>query len=375
MHFIINRDAFVEGLTSVSQVVPVKSTLPILSNLKIQTGEGKIILSATDLNIGIETSAVAEILEPGAITIPAKRLNEIVRQLPNSPVEFTVSSDHQVVVKCKKSVFNLVGLSAEEYPKFPVFEKGKTIEIATDKFFRMVHMASFAVSTDEMRMQLNGIYWRVTPENLLMVSTDGHRLVKIIEHQDAENPIVTGDLNISVIVPPKALVYAGKLLINMERINISVDERFIILQVADFTIFSRLIDGKYVDFDQVIPVTNQHIVKVNRENLLNAVRRVAILSNQLTHQINFFLRPDLIQLAVNTPDLGQADDEVEVEYANEDMDIGYNAQYLIDMLSHLDTEYVFFELNSSTTAGLIKPEKNLEGETLTLLIMPIRLND
>lgn len=374
MHFVISKNNFVEGLSSVLQVIPAKSTLPILSNIKLVTEDGRIVISATDLNMGIQTTAQAEIIEAGQITIPAKRMGEIVRELPDQPIDFKVEGMH-ITIECSRGIYQMIGMDADEYPAFPEMTGGYELEIKSETFFRLVNNTIYAVSTDEMRPALNGVYWKLTDEQMIMVATDGHRLAKI-ERTIAEDDVKSAtDAPGGIIIPPKPLTQASRLLSEFETFKILISHNFILFRAADFIIFSRLIEGDYVSYDQVIPLSNTNVLKVNRNNLLHAIKRVAILANQLTHQISFFVRPDLIQLAVNTPDLGEANEDVEAEYVGDDMDIGYNAQYLIDILNHIDSDYVLFKLGNSNAAAIIEPDGGFENEEFKNLIMPIRLSD
>ncbi len=375
MHFSINKKQFVDGLSSVLQIVPAKSTLPILSNIKIVTGEGKVHISATDLAMGIQTTAKAEIIEDGEITVPAKRLSEIIRELPkDSPINFLVK-DYHIKIECSRGVFQLIGIDVKEFPSFPDVENAREIGLKTEHFFQMISNTVYAVSIDEMRPTLNGVYWKLTPEKMIMVATDGHRLAKVV-HEYAEDEIITeSEETMGVIVPPKALSQVNRLMSSFDSIEVSVSDNFIVFKAGDMVIFSRLIEGDYVNYDQVIPTTNDQILRVDRLALLSAVKRVSILANMLTHQINFFVRPDLIQMSVNTPDLGEADEDIEVEYMGEDMDIGYNAQYMIDILNHITTKMVKFNLGSSTAACIIVPDVVADTDEFTNLIMPIKISD
>lgn len=373
MRFTITKQNLMEGLSGVLQVVPAKTTLPILSNILINAEASQIVISATDLNTGIQTAIKAEVHEPGAITVPARRFHEVVRELPEQPIDFAVE-DYQITVQCGRGVFRLIGVDAEEFPAFPKVDEERKIEVKSEQFFRLVSKTAFAVSTDEMRAMLTGVYWKVESEHMTMVATDGHRLVKI-QHDLESEASLPDDEPVGLIVPPKALTQAQRLLSHTETMTIHLSENFILFQGKDGLVYSRLIEGDYVNYDQVIPYANDKTIRLNRMELLKAARRVAVLADQLTHQITFKLQPNLIILSVNTPELGEAKEELAVEYNHEDMEIGYNALYLIDILNHVDDEYVLFKLSSPVTAGLVLPEEPREGEDHVSLIMPIRLSD
>lgn len=390
MHFTITKENFLEGLSSTLQIIPSKSTLPILTQIMIQAEEnGKVTFSGSNLNIGIRVSAAAEVHETGVLTAPAKRLYEIIRALPNEPIDFHTSGA-QIRLQCHRGFYQMIGIEADEFPSFPDASKQKKITVDAEQFSYLIGKTSYAVSTDEMRPMLNGVFWELYADGMVMVATDGHRLAKLRHQLAPEEIIVENTENeqdvedekseaegskIGVIVPPKALSLVHRLLRKHGEITVYFDENFILFTGDEDMIFSRLIEGDYVNYDQVIPYQNDKEVRTNRMDLLKAVRRVAILADELSHQIIFRVKPELVELSVNNPEKGEAREEIAAEYKGEELAFGYNAQYLIDILTHFDSDNVLFKLGDSIAAGLILPDPPQEDYDFLTLIMPIRLED
>jgi DNA polymerase III subunit beta len=368
MKFSLPQSDFQQLLQTVVSAVPTKSTLPILSNVLIEAADGRLTLVATDLDISIRTSGKATVSTAGSITLPAKKLADIVRELPNDEIRCSVSGT-RVKIECKNGTFSIVGLEAEEYPQLPVADTDQKIAVPTEILEKGVRRTSYAVSTDETRQMLTGVLLQIGAGRLNMVATDGHRLARAQ---------FKGDYNAiekDMIVPPKALHQVVRLASGTVSVGLMVSKNYAIFDLGTTTVFSRLIDGSFPNYEQVIPKSNPKRVSVNREELIAAIRRVAVLADSVTHQIKLSLRPERLELSVNTADVGEGTEQVPVSFVGDRLDIGYNAAYLLDILRSIDNATISIHLNTPITAGIIQPEGLPDAEDLLCLVMPLRLPD
>lgn len=368
MKFSLPRNEFQALLQTVVSVVPSRSTLPILSNVLLQAADGRLTLVATDLDISIRTSGDAKVTTAGSITIPAKKLADIVRELPNDEIRCTVSGT-RVKLECGTGSFTIVGLDAEEYPQLPVVDGEKKHTIPTESLEKAVRRSAYAVSSDEVRQVLTGVLIQIGGGRLTMVATDGHRLARATFPGDA------GAAERDVVMPPKALNQVVRLAAGTVSVGITISKSFAVFDLGSTTVYSRLIDGSFPNYEQVIPKTNPRQFTVGRDELIAGIRRVAVLADSSTHQIKMSVRPERLELAVNTADIGEGLEQIPVNYDGERLDIGYNASYLLELLRSVDTVNVTVHLNNATSAGIFKPEGLPEGEDLLCLVMPLRLPD
>jgi len=369
MKFTILKSKLLSALQDVVSVVPSKTTLPVLSHLLLEVGDSKLKLAATDLDISIVTSLPANVTKKGGITIPAKTLTDIIRESPESQIEFN-STENRLEIKINQGVYKLPILPVDEFPKLPTVNLSKEIKISGADLCRTIRRTLFAVSTDETRPALNGVLWQTKGENIQMVATDGHRLAKYSK----ANKKLKG-LYEDVIIPPKILNLLIRLIGDQDKeIGVVFEENSLIFNLGDTVLSTRLIEGPYPNFDQVIPKDNDKKLIVDKNLLATTVKRVSILSNLLTHQIKFSLRKDNLELSSANFDMGgEAKEKIPCEYKNEDMDIGYNALYIQDILKQIEGDEVIFELSSPVSAGIVYSTQKKEDEDYLYLIMPLRL--
>jgi len=368
MKFSLPRNEFQDLLQTVVSAVPSKSTLPILSNVLIEAADGKLTLVATDLDISIRTSGPASVSTAGSITLPAKKLADIVRELPNDDVKCSVSGT-RVKIECGNGSFSIVGLEAEEYPQLPSTEGATSLNMPTEVLEKGVRRTAYSVSSDETRQMLTGVLVQVAKGRLTMVATDGHRLSR----SSFKGDYPAGDQN--MILPPKALHQVVRLASGTVNIALSLSKNYAIFDLGSTTVYSRLIDGTFPNYEQVIPKNNPKEVSVGREELIAGIKRVAVLADSVTHQIRLSLKPERLELSVNTADVGEGLEQIPVAFVGDKLDIGYNAVYLLDILRSIDTPTVTIHLNTPVSAGIIKPESLPEGEEMLCLVMPLRLPD
>jgi len=371
MKFTAARLELSDRLQTVLSVISSKTTLPILANLLIKAEGEEISLSATDLDLSISTSLPGKVTKPGMTTMPARTFAEIIRELPGEEITCT-EQNNRMEIKAGHGVYRISGMSADEFPKLPEIKGAGKAKIPVSQLVEMVKKTVYAVSVDETRPALNGVLWQASGNSMHMVATDGHRLAR---YKVGENPLsgVTEDL----ILPPKALNLVAKMAGEDEAdVTVTFGEKNIIFNLDRTTIISRLIEGPYPNYEQVIPASNDKIMRVPLEDLAAGVRRVSILSNSLTRQVKFSLSSKGLELSATNQDVGgEAKETIACEYEGDDLEVGYNAAYVLDILKSLESEKVEFSLSTSISAGVIKACEGPMRDNYLCLIMPLRLAD
>jgi len=372
MEIICQRAELVKAVHTVQPVVGMKAALPVLGNLLLETRE-KILLdvTGTDLEVGVRCSINVSVVEPGAVTVPAKTLSEVVRELPAEQVTLKVREGIEVRIESGSAVFNLMGLPKEDYPVLPKFDIAEELIIDHTALSEMIRKTIFSVSHDETRYVLCGVYFNVERGKMKMVSTDGRRLSYISREVASEKK-----KEAKVIVPTKAVNELNRILtqaITKEedgKVRISIAENQIGFMVGDTILISRLIEGHFPNYEQVIPQSSEIRLNIRTEELLQATRRVALLTSEKSNSIRYLLRKGELIISANTEGLGEARDVVGIDYAGEEMGIAYNPQFLIDVLRNIGSDEVFLELTNSLNPCLIRPAT---GEDYISIVMPMRI--
>ena len=361
----ITRENFQKGLSAVAATIPTRTTLPVLSNILVETVKGGLRVRGTDLDISVSVQTPAEVEREGAVTVPAKKVADIARELPDAPVELS-SEGGRVALACGKAKFRLNSLPSEEYPSFPDVPFGKGWVMRSGELQRLSAHTSFAVSNEETRPVLNGVLWQLRGGEMLMVATNGHRLAKMGMKVDT----TSGDEDL--IVPPKALQQVEKLFSADDELQIARSESHLGFRTERTEVYTRLIEGPYPNYEQVLPKDSDKECVVDRAELTAAIRRMAILASDQTHRVRISFGPEKISLAVQTPDLGEAEDELPAEYTGSPLDIGFNAQYLLEVLRYLEAEEVRIKLSAPERPAVFQPVGR-DDEDYTCLVMPLRL--
>jgi DNA polymerase-3 subunit beta len=373
MKVICGKDELMKGIQIVSPVASSKSTLPVLSNILFETSVDKIKLSSTDLEIAVQCYIKGEIVEEGAITIPAKRFADIIKELPSDQeIEIKADDTNQINIKSGKSRFNLMGISQKEYPVIPDFPKDNNIIIKKDAFTSMVKKTIFAVSKDAQRYVLNGVYIIIEDNKLKMVSTDGRRLAYI------EDNNVQSNVKGKAIVPAKAMTDILRLLtsdIQSDTIKLGLTENQIALDMNGVTFLSTLIEGTFPSYEQVIPKTSETKIKLNVKNTLAAVKQMALLtadkiSSDRSAAIKFYFSPNTLKISASTAGLGSGEVELEVEYQGENEEINFNPNFVKDVLQNIEEEFIIFEFKNALNPAKLSPENN---QNYICVIMPMRM--
>jgi DNA polymerase-3 subunit beta len=370
MRFTISREKLQEGLAAVTPTTPPKTTLPVLANILVETTERGIRLSGTDLDIAVTTEVAADVETQGAITIPAKKLSEIAKELPPSPVKIATSGEQRVTLDCGRSHFKILGLSKDEFPNFPTVKFDASWRIRSGDLQKLISHTSFAVSNEESRPILNGVLWELRPDNMRMVATNGHRLSKM------DVPINSaGAPSADMIVPPKALEQIRRLFPQDEELEIARGDNHLGFRSPFTAVYTRLIEGPYPNYDQVIPRDNNRIAIADRQSLISALRRMSVIASDQTHRIRLSFNSALLRFSVQTPDLGEATDEMAIRYNGDPLDIGFNATYLLEILRYIPTDEVKLTFRAPERAATLEPEGWNEPGSYLCLVMPLRLLD
>ncbi|HET8771436.1 MAG TPA: DNA polymerase III subunit beta [Gemmatimonadaceae bacterium] len=368
MRFTITREKLQEGLAAVAPAVPSKTTLPVLANLLVQTTERGIRLSGTDLDIAVSTEVTADVEGSGAITIPARKLSDIARELPPAPVRISATGDQRITLECGRSKFKLLGLPKSEFPNFPAIQFEKAMRIPSGELQKLISHTAFAASTEESRPILNGVLWELRDDLMRMVATNGHRLAKM------EVP-AAGAQKSDLIIPPKALDQIRRLFAAEEELEVAQGENHLGFRSPFTSVFTRLIEGPYPGYEQVIPKDNDKFAILDRAAFTSALKRMSVVASDQTHRIRLSFNAGMLKFSVSTPDLGEAQDELPIRYDGDPLDIGFNASYLLEILRFMPTDEVRMTFRAPERASTLEPEGWSEAGKYLCLLMPLRLVD
>jgi DNA polymerase-3 subunit beta len=369
MKFTITRERLHEGLAAVAASVPTKTTLPVLSNILIEAEKDGVRLSGTDLDIAVSVMVPAEVDAEGAVTVPAKKLVEIVRELPSAAIRINSSGEQRVSMECGKSRFKLLGIPREEFPNFPPVSFDDSWSLTSSDLQKLINHVTFAASTEESRPILNGVLWQLSPDVMRMVATNGHRLAKM------EVSLSGTEASAEFIVPPKALDQVRRLFGPSDELEIAKSENHLGFRTGSTVVFTRLIEGPYPNYEQVIPKENDRECTVEKESLASALRRVGVVASDQTHRVRLEFSGGTLRLSVNTPDLGEAQDELSVTYDGDALEIGFNANYLLEILKFMPTDEVRLTFKAPERAATLEPVGWDDPASYMCLVMPLRLVD
>ncbi len=372
MNFSIEKENFSQLLYLTNSIVERKNTMPILANVRLNASDGKLSVSATDLEVSLVGEAEASVKDAGEITVDAKVLYDIVRELPAGSITVSVSANQRLDIESGQSRFKINGTSAEEFPAIAGVSLSNPISVDAAKFYEMFDKTSFAVSTDETRYNINGVYAETTEgplgagkQCLRFVATDGHRLAMI------DRPAEGFSIDDSVIIPRKGIQELKKVLEgNDGSAKVAVNDGFFTVQSGSVTIGVRLVDGQFPDYKQVIPLDTTTTVTVNRQNLLSAVKRVALVTTDKTKAVKCKLIDGNLVISSSSPEYGEASESVEVAQDGEDVTIGFSARYVLDLLSAMSgAEEVTIKLKGELGPGLFSGPQD---ELYKCIVMPMR---
>ena len=374
MKFKINRDHFANGLAQVLNVVGSKATMPILSNVLIEAEKDQISLSTTNLDLGIRCKIKAEIKEGGSVTHPVKRLATIVRELPSVDVTFDGSPNHQVKLTSGGSTFKIMGIGKDEFPPLPEFGDEKAYTLDQSELVSMLRSVSYAQSTDETRYILNGVYFNFRDEKLTLVATDGRRLALIAK--EMEVPAANAG---AIILPAKTVSELNRLLDKGTKVKINFNERRAAFQISTdkdtsglidhVYLYSKVVEGNYPNYQQVVPKETHQRIKLERELLLQCVHRAQLVCSEKANSVKIKISSNLLEIFAASSDFGEAHESMAIGYNGPDLQVAFNPAFLMDPLKALTKDEVFFEVKDEVSPGVFKTL-----ESFICVIMPVRLS-
>jgi DNA polymerase-3 subunit beta len=370
MKFTITRDKLQEGLVAVAASVPSKTTLPVLANLLVEASKDGLKLSGTDLDIAVSTTIPASVDQEGATTLPARKLVEIAKELPNAAIRVTSSGEQRVQIECGKSKFKLLGLARDEFPAFPTVKFEGGWKVQAKDLQKLIGHVAFAASTEESRPILNGVLWELRADRMRMVATNGHRLARMDVPASA-----MGGGQADLIVPPKALDQIRRLFGGDEDIEIGKSDNHLGFRSTTTQVYTRLIEGPYPNYEQVIPRENDKSLTADKAALAAALRRMSIVASDQTHRIRMAFGNGACKFSVQTPDLGEAQEEIAVAYEGDGLEIGFNAAYLLEILKYMPTDEVRMTFKAPERAATCEPVGWDDPASYLTLVMPLRLVD
>lgn len=373
MEFTIEKEIFFKGLSRVQGIVEKRNTIPILSNVLIESNSNGIFITATDLEVGMKAFYPAKISQTGKITISAKKLYEIIKELPDKEILFKSKENSWIELKCGKSLFNIVGLAADEFPYFPEPENDRFITINSNIIKDMIDKTYFSISTDETKYNLNGIFFKSketenNEKTLSLIATDGHRL-SMIKKQVTNHQIK--ELEKGVIFPKKGIFELKKITEDGESdIQLGFMDNNAVIKKDTTYIIMRLVDGEFPDYQRVVPQNNNLVLTLNKDQFYHSLKRISILSNEKSKGIKITIKENLLELSSSNPEFGEAREELDVEYQGPEITIGYNARYIMDVLQSQDSDKIQLYIKDHLSPGLIK---SFDDDDYLAVIMPMRL--
>jgi DNA polymerase III subunit beta len=369
MNLTITKEQILAGLQAVQNVVSNRTTLPILSNVLLRAEKDRVEFTATDLDVTVACSVEAKVKKPGATTVPVKKLFGIVRELNGMEIDIETDEKNITSVRSGPSFYKIHGLAAEEFPPLPKFKDDKKVSLQQENVKAMMRRTSFAISTDESRYVLNGIYISLKDHKMTMVATDGRRLALVDEEVDISEKS-SGEF----IVPAKAVGELNRLLQEKGEVEIKLGENQASFALKDDKGFSvllitKLIEGNYPNYKQVIPGEAKERIALVREELLQALRRAEIMTSDKANSVKLAFGKNNLAITANSPEVGEARESLAVNYKGKELAIAFNPRYLIEALSALSEDEVFFELIDELSPGVLK----INGPFL-YVVMPMRLS-
>jgi len=372
MKFIVSSTALLRSLQKISGVLSTSSTLPILEDFLFELAEDKLRITASDLETTISVELVPDKAEdPGVVTIPAKTLLDIMKTFPELPVTISVNMENLgIELFAGEGKYKLVGHSSDEFPQVPEMDNPKVLQLSASLLVNAFNKTLFATGNDELRPVMSGVLCEIKSDNITFVATDAHKLVRY------RRTDVKSEETASFILPKKPLNHLKNIMPDDDEVEVKLQytDANTVLEFEDITLICRLIEGKYPNYEAVIPTQNPFKLTVDRKNLLNALRRVAIFGSKSTHQVRFKISgKELVLTAEDLDYSSEAKERLTCSYEGDDIEIGFNSRFLQEMLATLDSDNVLMEMSAPNRAGLLLPEEAGEGEEILMLIMPVML--
>lgn len=372
MKFTVSSSTLLKQLSSINGVVNSNPVVPILENFLFEIEQGKLMITASDLQTSMKVQLDVEADENGSVAVPARILMDTLKNLPEQPVTFTIDeASYTVEINSNNGHYRLAGENATDFPKLPQVSESKEINLPAATLQKAVSNTLFATSTDELRPAMTGVYLNLSDSNTVFVATDGHRLIRYTRDD------VTVTAGTSMIIPRKALTLLKNTLSDENTdVKVEFNQSNAFFRFDNLQMICRLIDERYPDYENVIPHDNNNLMTINRTDLLSSLRRIAIYANKTTHQVRFKISNSQLDISAEDLDFSnEASESLPCEHEGDDIEIGFNARFLIELLSNLSASEVVFKLSAPSRAGLIVPKEQDSEEDILMLVMPIMLNN
>ena len=371
MEIVVSKFELLRELTATQGVVERKTTIPILSNYLFEAGGDKLSLTATDLDLSLRTACNAKVKKEGSCTIPARKLYDYVKLLPDADITVKLLENHWVSIRCGRSNTKMVGMARSNFPTLPVFPTAGVVKIPSQVLRAMIAKTGFAIATEESRYTLNGALMVLKPESITMVATDGHRLAHI-ERAGEKFDGVSGEMK--TLVPKKAMDELKVLLdaTDAETIDFAKDESTLYFRVGPRLLTSRQLTGQFPNYEAVLPKDNNKSISVQGDELGAAISRVAQFADERSRAVRLKLEKGELKLSANSAESGESEDSIEIAYNGDPLTIGFNAQYLIDFIKAAGGGEVKLELKDPQSAGQFRPGES-EDYKYRYIVMPMRI--
>lgn len=370
MNFVISSATLLKHLQGISGVLSTSNTLPILDNFLFEIVDGRLTVSASDLETTMRTSLDVEAKEEGKIAIPAKLLLDVLKNLPDQPCTFLVNDEtFSIEIAYDNGKSKMVGFDGDDFPRTPALEKSSSIRISGSILSNAINKTIFATGVDDLRPVMSGVFCEFSPESITFVATDAHKLVRYTR-TDSQ-----ADGSSSFILPKKPLNLLKGNLKGDEEVKLEYNDSNAVFTFNDSILVCRLIDGKYPNYEAVIPKENPNVLMIDRLQFLSSIKRVSIFANKTTHQIKLKLAGAELSLSAEDIDFAnEANERLTCNYSGEDMEIGFNSRFLMEMLNNIDSSEIRLEMSEPSRAGLLIPADMAEDEDILMLVMPVMLN-
>ncbi|MDA9169253.1 DNA polymerase III subunit beta [Crocinitomicaceae bacterium] len=370
MNFVISSATLLKHLQGISGVLSTSNTLPILDNFLFEIVDARLTVSASDLETTMRTYMEVEAKEEGKIAIPAKLLLDVLKNLPDQPCTFLVDmSNFSIEIAYDNGKSKMVGYNGDDFPRTPALENSSSILISGSIVSNAINKTLFATGVDDLRPVMSGVFCQFSPENITFVATDAHKLVRYTRTDSQASG------SSSFILPKKPLNLLKSNLKGDEEVQLNYNDSNAVFTFNDIVLICRLIDGKYPNYEAVIPKENPNVLTIDRLQFLSSIKRVSIFANKTTHQIKLKLAGSELALSAEDIDFAnEANERLTCNYAGDDMEIGFNSRFLMEMLNNIDTAEVRLEMSEPSKAGLLMPSESSENEDILMLVMPVMLN-
>ncbi len=372
MKFIVSSSYLLKQLSAINGVITTNPVVPILENFLFEINDGTLTITASDLQTSMITEIEVEAKEDGSIAIPAKILLETLRNLPEQPVTFSIDPDtYSIEINSDNGRYKLAGENATDFPKIPAVSDGYSVNMSSGVLAQAINSTIYATSNDELRPAMTGVYVKLDETNTTFVATDSHRLIRY------RRVDIASDMSHSMIIPRKALTLLKSTLPSENtNVNLEFNASNAFFNFNNIKMICRLIDERFPDYENVIPSDNENTMVINKGALLSSMKRIAIYANKTTHQVRLKITGSELMISAEDLDFSnEANERLSCEHDGEDIEIGFNAKFLIEMLNNVDADEITLKLNAPNRAGIMIPSEQDENEDILLLVMPVMLNN